>query len=278
MIVDARPRAETIRTEARNLAFAQGLELIEDEGLLKETAGLVEWPVVLMGTFDESFLAVPPEVIATSIKNHQKCFALRNAKTGKLANRYLLVSNLVAKDGGKTIIAGNNKVIAARLSDAKFFWDQDRKVKLEDWATKLDAITFHAKLGTQGERVQRIEALAAEIAKTIGADPEQGEARRAARQGRSRHRHGRRVPGTAGPDGPLLRARPGHRSGGGRRHPRPLQAGRPHRLRFPSRRSARPWRWPTSSTRWSASGRSTRSRRARRTPMRCAARRWASSA
>ena len=172
VLVDASARVETIRTEARNLAFAQGLELIEDEGLLKETAGLVEWPVVLMGSFDESFLTVPPEVIATSIKNHQKCFALRNASTGKLANRYLLVSNLVAKDGGKTIIAGNNKVIAARLSDAKFFWDQDRKVKLEQWAKKLDAITFHAKLGNQGERVQRIEMLAAEIAKTIGADPE----------------------------------------------------------------------------------------------------------
>jgi glycyl-tRNA synthetase beta chain len=172
VVVDATARIETIRTEARNLAFAQGLELIEDEGLLKETAGLVEWPVVLMGSFDESFLSVPPEVIATSIKNHQKCFALRNASTGKLANRYLLVSNLVAKDGGKTIIAGNNKVIAARLSDAKFFWDQDRKVKLEGWAKKLDAITFHARLGNQGERVARIETLAAEIAKKIGADPE----------------------------------------------------------------------------------------------------------
>jgi glycyl-tRNA synthetase beta chain len=172
VVVDATARIETIRTEARNLAFAQGLELIEDEGLLKETAGLVEWPVVLMGSFDESFLTVPPEVIATSIKNHQKCFALRNASTGKLANRYLLVSNLVANDGGRTIVAGNNKVIAARLSDAKFFWDQDRKVKLEEWAKKLDAITFHAKLGNQGERVQRIETLAAEIAKKIGADPE----------------------------------------------------------------------------------------------------------
>ena len=172
VIVDASARIETIRTEARNLAFAQGLELIEDEALLKETAGLVEWPVVLMGSFDESFLSVPPEVIATSIKNHQKCFALRNASTGKLSNRYLLVSNLVARDGGKTIIAGNNKVIAARLSDAKFFWDQDRKVKLADWAKKLDAITFHAKLGNQGERVQRVEALAAEIARTIGADVE----------------------------------------------------------------------------------------------------------
>ncbi|MCA3554598.1 glycine--tRNA ligase subunit beta [Aestuariivirga sp.] len=179
VVVDAGARVETIRTEARNLAFAQGLELIEDEGLLKETAGLVEWPVVLMGSFDESFLSVPPEVIATSLKTHQKCFALRHAATGKLANRYLLVSNLVARDGGKTIVAGNNKVIAARLSDAKFFWDQDRKVKLEEWAKKLDAITFHAKLGNQGERVQRIETLAAEIAKKIGADPEK--ARLAAR-------------------------------------------------------------------------------------------------
>jgi len=172
VIVDAHARAETIRTEARNLAFAQGLELIEDEGLLKETAGLVEWPVVLMGSFDESFLSVPPEVIATSIKNHQKCFALRDAKTGKLANKYLMVANLVAKDGGKIIVAGNNKVIAARLSDAKFFWDQDRKVSLEKWSEKLDSITFHAKLGSQGERVKRIEALAGEIAKTIGADVE----------------------------------------------------------------------------------------------------------
>ena len=172
VIVDAHTRAETIRTEARNLAFAQGLELIEDEGLLKEVAGLIEWPVVLMGSFDESFLAVPPEVIVTTIKNNQKCFCLRDAKSGRLANKYLLVSNMIARDGGKTIIAGNNKVIAARLSDARFFWDQDRKVKLEEWAKKLDDITFHAKLGSQGERVARIEALAGEIARTIGADVE----------------------------------------------------------------------------------------------------------
>ncbi len=172
VIVDANARAESIRHDARTLAMAQGLELIEDEALLKEVAGLVEWPVVLMGEFDAAFLDVPPEVIITTIKNNQKCFNLRDAKTGKLANRYLLVSNIVAKDGGKEIIRGNNKVIAARLSDAKFFWDQDRKVKLEDQLSKLDAITFHAKLGTQGERVKRIEALAGEIAKTIGADVE----------------------------------------------------------------------------------------------------------
>jgi glycyl-tRNA synthetase beta chain len=172
VIVDASARAETIRAEAKNLAFAQGLDMIEDEGLLKEVAGLVEWPVVLMGEFDKNFLSVPPEVIVTTIKNNQKCFCLRDGETGKLANKYLLVSNMVATDSGKTITAGNNKVIAARLSDAKFFWDQDRKTKLEDLLPKLDTITFHAKLGSQGERVKRIEALAGEIAKTVGADVE----------------------------------------------------------------------------------------------------------
>jgi len=128
--------------------------------------------VVLMGEFEAEYLSVPPEVIITTIKTNQKCFCLRDGKTGQLSNRYLLVSNMVAKDGGAEIIRGNNKVIAARLSDAKFFWDQDRKVKLEDNLAKLDSITFHAKLGTQGERVKRIEALAGEIARTIGADVE----------------------------------------------------------------------------------------------------------
>ena len=145
--------------------------MIEDEGLLKEVAGLVEWPVVLMGSFDEAFLAVPPEVIITTIKNNQKCFCLKKAD-GTLANKYLLVANIIPRDGGAEIIRGNNKVIAARLSDAKFFWDQDRKVKLEDQLPKLDASPIHAKLGSQGERVKRIEALAGEIAKTIGADVE----------------------------------------------------------------------------------------------------------
>jgi glycyl-tRNA synthetase beta chain len=132
-----------------------------------------------MGSFDEGFLEVPPEVIVTSLKQHQKCFALKDGKSGKLACRYLLVSNMIARDGGQQIIQGNNKVIAARLSDAKFFWEQDKKTPLERLLPKLDHITFHAKLGTQGERVKRIEALAAEIAKTIGADP--GKARLAAR-------------------------------------------------------------------------------------------------
>ncbi len=171
VIVDATARTETIKAEARNLAFAQGLDVVEDEALFKEVAGLVEWPVVLMGEFDKAYLDVPPEVIITTIKNNQKCFCVRDSN-GKLANKYILIANTVPKDGGAEIVRGNNKVIAARLSDAKFFWDQDRKVSLESLLPKLDSITFHAKLGTQGERVKRIEALAGEIAKTIGADVE----------------------------------------------------------------------------------------------------------
>lgn len=157
VIVDATVRAETIRTEAKNLAFAQGLELIEDEGLLKEAAGLVEWPVVLMGSFDAKFLDVPPEVIITTIKNNQKCFCLREAKNSKLASKYLLVANSIARDGGKEIIRGNNKVIAARLSDAKFFWEHDKQTPLESLLPKLENVTFHAALGSQGERVMRLQ-------------------------------------------------------------------------------------------------------------------------
>ncbi|MEO9876698.1 MAG: glycine--tRNA ligase subunit beta [Anderseniella sp.] len=172
VMLDADERMEAIRNEAGNLAFAKGLELIEDKALLGEVAGLVEWPVVLMGEFHKSFLDVPAEVIVTSIRSHQKCFALTD-KSGNLSNNYLLVSNLIAKDGGKKITEGNNKVIAARLSDARFFWEQDKKIALEDRLPQLEKITFHARLGTQAERVVRIEALAGEIARTIGADETQ---------------------------------------------------------------------------------------------------------
>jgi glycyl-tRNA synthetase beta chain len=178
VMLDAGERAETIRAEANTLAFAKGLRMVEDEGLLKETAGLVEWPVVLMGSFDKPFLSLPDEVIVTSIRSHQKCFALREPD-GALSHHYLLVSNMIARDGGKRIVAGNDRVIAARLADARFFWDQDRKTRLQELLPKLDHVTFHAKLGSQGERVRRIEALAATIAEIIGADVE--EARLAAR-------------------------------------------------------------------------------------------------
>jgi len=169
VILDPEERQDAIRNAARNLAFARGLELIEDEALVAENAGLTEWPTVLMGEFDQSFLAVPPEVIVTSIKAHQKCFALRDG-SGTLANRFLLTSNLEALDGGRKIVEGNNKVIAARLSDAKFFWDTDRAVPLADMAAKLADVRFHEKLGSVADKVQRIEALAREIAQVIGAD------------------------------------------------------------------------------------------------------------
>jgi glycyl-tRNA synthetase beta chain len=170
VMVDASARAQTVLTEAKNLAFARGLELIEDEALLGEVTGLVEWPVVLMGEFEQAFLSLPPEVITTTLKTHQKCFALKDGKSGTLANKYVLVSNLVAIDGGRQIVAGNNRVIAARLSDAKFFWDQDRKASLESRLGALDHVTFHARLGSQRDRLRRIEALAEEVAGLWGAD------------------------------------------------------------------------------------------------------------
>ena len=175
VVLDAERRKDIILHDARDLAFAQGLELVEDEALLEEVAGLVEWPVVLMGAFDESFLAIPPEVIRATIRANQKCFVLRNASSeareGALANRFILVSNLIARDGGKAIVAGNERVVRARLSDAKFFWDTDRRIPLEARVEKLKNIVFHEKLGTQFERVERIAALARELARLVGADP-----------------------------------------------------------------------------------------------------------
>ena len=163
-------RKEIIANDSRHLAFAQGLELVEDDGLLEEVAGLVEWPVVLMGSFEERFLDIPPEVIRATIRANQKCFVLRKAGETKLANKFLLTSNMVASDDGATIIGGNERVVRARLSDAKFFWETDLKVKLEDRLEKLKSITFHAKLGTQHERVERMVALAKELAPVVKAD------------------------------------------------------------------------------------------------------------
>ncbi len=176
VVLDADRRKEIIRADAKNLAFAQGLEVIEDEGLLEEVAGLVEWPVVLMGSFEEAFLDVPGEVIRATIRANQKCFVLKKAD-GNLANRFLLTANIEAKDGGKTIIAGNERVIRARLSDAKFFWETDKKVWREDKEfTRLERfrnVTFHEKLGSQFDRIERIRALAKELCKVTGADPDQ---------------------------------------------------------------------------------------------------------
>ncbi len=175
VMTNAKAREQAILDQAQKLAKKAGLELVEDPGLLSETAGLVEWPTVLMGDFDKSFLDVPPEVLITSMKKHQKCFSLKDPKTGKLANKFLLVSNMIATDEGKAITHGNERVIRARLSDAVFFWEQDKKVPLEDMAKKLDDIIFHDKLGSQGERVKRIAVLAKELAPNVGANPEEAE-------------------------------------------------------------------------------------------------------
>ncbi len=173
VVLESKRRQEIILHEAKELTFALGLELVDDKSLLHETAGLVEWPVVMMGSFDETFLEVPPEVLTSAMKSHQKCFSVRDPKTTKLVNKFLLVSNLEAKDGGKKIVSGNERVINARLNDAKFFWHRDLDVKLEDQMGKLDAIIFHEKLGSQSQRVARIEELAKKLAPLVGADPEQ---------------------------------------------------------------------------------------------------------
>ncbi|MGA9323072.1 MAG: glycine--tRNA ligase subunit beta [Xanthobacteraceae bacterium] len=179
VVADAERRRDIILTEAKQLAFAQGLELVEDQGLLAEVAGLVEWPVVLMGSFDQSFLHIPEEVIRATIRNNQKCFVLRDGAHAKLVNKFILVSNMEAEDGGAAIVAGNERVIRARLSDAKFFYETDLKTRLEDRLPKFKDIVFHEKLGTQWERIERIERLAGELAPLVGADVEK--AKRAAR-------------------------------------------------------------------------------------------------
>jgi glycyl-tRNA synthetase beta chain len=170
VILDAEQRKAIIFEAVKSAAFVHGLEMIPDEGLLDEVAGLAEWPVVLTGAIQDEFMDVPPEILQTSMRTHQKYFSLRDPKTGKMANRFALVSNMIANDGGKEIVAGNERVLRARLSDAKFFWDQDRKTRLSDRINALDSIVFHAQLGSQLQRVERVEKLSDEIAKKIGAN------------------------------------------------------------------------------------------------------------
>jgi glycyl-tRNA synthetase beta chain len=193
VMLDAERRKDVILHDARDLAFANGLELVEDEGLLEEVSGLVEWPHVLMGEFEKEYLEIPSEIIRLTIKTNQKCFVTRPQSGEGLSNHFILISNIEAKDGGKEIMHGNGKVVRARLSDAKHFWTRDQgdlpdletlkasaekfgldlSKPLDQRMAKLDAlnVTFHAKLGTQGERVARIRAMAAELAKITGADP-----------------------------------------------------------------------------------------------------------
>ncbi len=170
VVLDAARRADIILTDAKNLAFAQGFELVEDETLLAEVSGLVEWPVTLMGTFDQAFLSIPDEVIRATIRNNQKCFVLRDPQTAKLVNKFILVANEEAIDGGKAIVAGNERVIRARLSDAKFFYETDLKKRLEDRLPKFEQIVFHEKLGTQAERIARIVSLVGQLSGAVGAD------------------------------------------------------------------------------------------------------------
>ncbi len=178
VVLDADRRKDIIQNDAKDCALALGLDLVEDPGLLEEVAGLVEWPVVLTGSFDEDFLTIPDECIQLTIKVNQKCFVLKNPATGRLANKFVLISNIIADDGGKLIVAGNEKVIRARLSDARFFWETDLKSKLSDNLPKLDEVKFHEKLGSVGERVKRLIALSAELVTVAGAD--ETKARRAA--------------------------------------------------------------------------------------------------
>ena len=172
VVLDVEERKRRIVETARTLCFARGLELVEDEGLLDEVAGLAEWPTPILGDMDPSFLDLPAEVIRTSMRTHQKYFAVRDPGDVGLAPHFLVVANIDASDGGATIAAGNARVLSARLSDAKFFWDEDRRVTLDQRLEKLKGVIFHAKLGTMYERVERIEALAREIAPLVGADPE----------------------------------------------------------------------------------------------------------
>ncbi len=181
VVLDAQERADHIWADATSQAFAQGLEVVEDKGLLAEVAGLVEWPVVLMGEIDETFLGLPPEVLKTSMKEHQKFFSVKNPKTGRI-EKFVTVANVETEDNGATILAGNQKVLFARLSDAKFFWENDLRIakaetepRMKPWLDALENVTFHNKLGSQKERIDRIAALAREIAPVVGADPDLAE-------------------------------------------------------------------------------------------------------
>ncbi len=177
VVLDATERADHIWADATSMAFAQGLEVVEDKGLLAEVAGLVEWPVTLMGEIGEQFLDLPPEVLQSSMKEHQKFFSVRNPKTGRI-EKFVTVANTETPDNGATILAGNQKVLAARLADAVFFWENDLRIAkegMQPWLDSLGKVTFHNKLGTVADQIDRIAALAREIAPVVGADAETAE-------------------------------------------------------------------------------------------------------
>ena len=172
VVLSAADRRKRILEGARAVCAARGLELVEDDGLLEEVSGLAEWPTPLLGDMDPAFLTLPPEVIRTSMRTHQKYFAVRQPGRPGLAPHFVTVANIVPQDGGRLVLAGNSKVLSGRLSDARFFWSEDRKVPLDARLDKLKGVTFHARLGTMYQRVERIEALARRIAPLVGADPD----------------------------------------------------------------------------------------------------------
>jgi glycyl-tRNA synthetase beta chain len=178
VVLDAEERKEIILHDVKNKAFALGLEMIEDHGLLDEVAGLAEWPVALIGTIENQFMDLPAEILQTSMRTHQKYFSLRDMKTGKFAHRFALVANMVTEDGGAQIVSGNERVLRARLSDAKFFWDQDRKIPLVNRINALADIVFHAKAGRMLERTHRVALVAMLLADLLKSDIEK--AKRAA--------------------------------------------------------------------------------------------------
>jgi glycyl-tRNA synthetase beta chain len=176
VVLDVEERKQRILEGCKTLCFARNLELVEDQGLLEEVAGLAEWPTPVLGDMDPAFLDLPGEVIRTSMRTHQKYFAVRDPAREGLAPHFITIANIAAADGGQVIAQGNAKVLSARLSDARFFWDEDNKAgNFEDWLDKLNGVTFHAKLGTMAQRVERIAALAREIAPLVGADPDKAE-------------------------------------------------------------------------------------------------------
>ncbi len=260
VVLDAERRKDIIRTEAKQLAFAQGLELVEDDGLLNEVAGLVEWPVVLMGSFDEAFLRIPEEVIRATIRNNQKCFVLRDTAHAKLINKFILVSNMEAEDGGKEIVAGNERVIHARLSDAKFFYETDLKTRLEDRLPKFKDIVFHEKLGSQAERIAAHRTACGGTRTARRCRCGESETRGASLQGGFAYGSRRRISRASRPDGEILR-----RGAGRGRSRRACDA-----MIITSRKGRTIWcraircplrsRLPTRSILWLGSGRSMRSR------------------
>lgn len=175
VLIDVADRKLRILEQAKAACAARGLALVDDDGLLDEVAGLAEWPTPILGDMDPQFLALPPEVVRLSMKVHQKYFAVRDPSKDGLAPNFLVVANVEATDGGKALAAGNSRVLSARLNDARFFWDEDQKIGFDAWNAKLSGVTFHAKLGTLAERVERIAALAREIAPLVGADADEAE-------------------------------------------------------------------------------------------------------